>query len=77
MKKGYLFIANGRIVPREQELSLAPVRTGSFEASAMYAAEQLGFKLYMGINHNYADQLKCIDYDITFYNQHIYRNIWD
>ncbi len=76
MKKGYLFIANGRIVPREQELSLAPVRTGSFEASAMYAAEQLGFKLYMGINHNYADQLKCIDYDITFYNQHIYRNIW-
>ena len=76
MKKGYLFIANGRIVSREQELSLAPVRTGSFEASAMYAAEQLGFKLYMGINHNYADQLKCIDYDITFYNQHIYRNIW-
>lgn len=76
MQKGYLFIANGRVVPREQELSLEPVRTGSFEAPCMYAANELGYKLYMGINRDYADQLKGVDYDITFYNQHIYRSIF-
>lgn len=76
MRKGYLFITNGRVVSRDQELSLAPVKTGSFEASAIYAAERLGFKLYMGINRDYAEQLKSVDYDITFYNQHIYRNIF-
>lgn len=74
-KKGFLFIANGRVVPREQELSLEPVKTGSFEAPCMYAANELGYKLYMGINRVYADKLKGVDYDITFYNQHIYRNI--
>lgn len=77
MKKGYLFISNGRVVPREQELSLEPVKTGSFEAPCMYAANELGYKLYMGINREYADQLKSVDYDITFYNQHIYRNIFN
>ena len=39
MRKGFLFIANGRVVPRKQELSLEPVKTGSFEAPAMYAAD--------------------------------------
>lgn len=76
MRKGFLFIANGRVVPRKQELSLEPVKTGSFEAPAMYAANYLGLKLYMGINRDYADQLKAVDYPITFYNQHIYRNIF-
>lgn len=76
MRKGFLFIANGRVVPRKQELSLEPVKTGSFEAPAMYAADYLGLKLYMGINRDYADQLKAVDYPITFYNQHIYRNIF-
>lgn len=74
--KGYLFIANGRVVPREQELSLEPVKTSSFEAPCMYAANKLGLKLYMGINRDYAAKLKGVDYDITFYNQHIYRNIF-
>lgn len=77
MKKGLLYIANGRVVPKEQELSLEPVKTGSFEAPCMYAANELGVKLYMGINRYYADQLKSVDYDITFYNQHIYRNIFN
>lgn len=77
MKKGYLFIANDRVVPREQELSLEPVKTGSFEAPCMYAANELGYKLFMGINRDYAEQLKGVDYEITFYNQHIYRNIFN
>ena len=77
MKPGYLYIANGRVIPREQELSLEPVKTSSFEAPCMYAANELGYKLYMGINRDYAEHLKGVDYDITFYNQHIYRSIFN
>lgn len=77
MKQGYLYIANGRVIPREQELSLEPVKTSSFEAPCMYAANELGYKLYMGINRDYAEHLKGVDYDITFYNQHIYRSIFN
>ena len=77
MKKGFLYIANGRVVPKDQEDSLEPFRTTSFEAPCMWAADQLGMKLYMGINRTYASELKCMDYDITFYNQHIYRSIFD
>lgn len=73
--KGYLYIANGRVVPREQELSLEPIKTTSFEAASMYAANELGYRLFMGVNRDYADQIKGVDYDITFYNQHIYRSV--
>ena len=75
MNKGYLYISNGRVAPREVECSLDPISTGSFEAASIYAAHELGFQLYMGVNREYAEQLTGVDYDITFYNQHIYRNI--
>lgn len=77
MQTGYLFIANGRDVPLEQYQSKDPIKTGSFEGSAMSAADQMGWKLYMGINKQYAEQLKGVDYDITFYDQYIYRSIFD
>lgn len=77
MRNGLLYIANGRVIPKEQEDSLAPIGVSSFEAPCMWAADQLGMKLYMGINRTYASELKSVDYDITFYNQHIYRNIFD
>lgn len=73
---GYLFIANGRVVSREEDESLQNVKTSSFEAPFIYAANQLGYKLYMGINRRFAERLKSDNYDITFYNQHIYRNIF-
>lgn len=75
--KGYIFISNGRIVPIEQYQSKNPVKTGSFEGTAIYAANEMGWKLYQGINRQYADELKSIDYDITYYNQNIYRSIFD
>lgn len=76
MDIGYLFISNDRVVPKEQELSLDDINIGSFEKSCIDAANVLGFELYMGINRYYANQIKCTDYDISFYNQHIYRNIF-
>lgn len=77
VRNGFLYIANGRVVPQSQEDSLEPIKVSSFEAPCIWAANQLGMKLYMGINRTYASQLKCTDYDITYYNQHIYRNIFD
>lgn len=77
MKKGYLFIANGRVVPKEQLMSTEPVKTGSFNWAYMYAADKMGWKLYQGINRTFADKLECLDFDITYYDQHIYRNIFD
>lgn len=77
MKKGYLFIANGRVVPKEQLMSMEPVKTGSFNWAYMYAADKMGWKLYQGINRTFADKLKCLDFDITYYDQHIFRNIFD
>lgn len=77
MREGFLYIANGRVVPKEKEDSLDPIRTGSFELPCMWAADQLDFKLYEGINRTYASEVKNLDYDITYYNQHIYRNIFD
>ena len=73
--RGFLFIANGRELPKSQEDSLEPIKVSSFEAPCIWAANSLGLKLYMGVNRTHASQLKCLDYDITYYNQHIYRNI--
>lgn len=77
MKTGLLYIANGRNVSKEQEDSLEPVHITSFESPCIWAANQIGLKLYMGINRTYAHVLKCVDYEITYYNQHIYRDIFD
>lgn len=77
MNKGYIFIANGRVVPVEQYQSREPIRTGSFEGAAMYAANEMGWKLYQGINKKYAEELESVDYNITFYDQNIYRSIFD
>ena len=77
MKKGYLFISNDSKGTREQELSIEPIKTGSFEAPCIYAANKLGYKLYKGVNRINADKIKCVDYDISYYYQHIYRSIWN
>lgn len=74
---GYIFIANGRVVPNEQYISRESIKIGSFERAAMYAANEMGWKLYQGINKLYANELKNLDYDITYYDQNIYRNIFD
>lgn len=77
MKKGYLFISNDSKGSHESELSLEPLKTGSFEAPCIFAANKLGLKLYKGINRIKADSVKSIDYDITYYYQHIYRSIFN
>lgn len=77
MVKGYLFISNGRESKKEELGSLEPIKTSSFSAPAIYAANFLGWKLYQGYNRTFADQIKNVDYDITYYNMNIFRNIFD
>lgn len=77
INQGYLYISNGRVVPKSKEDSVEPVHVSSFDAPCIWAANELGLKLYEGINRTYASQVKNLDYDITYYNQHIYRNIFD
>lgn len=74
---GYLYISNGRVVSKTEEDSMEPVHISSFDAPSIWAANELGLKLYEGINRTFASQVKNLDYDITYYNQHIYRNIFD
>lgn len=77
MQKGYLFIYNSRELTQEQLDSKEPFKTGSFEAPSIYAANEKGWKLYQGINRTYPNEVRALDYDITFYNQNVFRNIFD
>lgn len=74
--KGYLFISNSTKPTLKMEESLEPIAINSFGLAAFHAAKTLGFKLYCGVNLIYPEKVKCTNYDITFYNQHIYRNIF-
>lgn len=76
--KGYLFIANTTKPSTEVEASIAPIPIGNFEAASLYAAKELGYKLFMGISRKFPDKIKCanLEYDITYYDEHIYRNIF-
>ena len=75
-KKGYLFIANSTKPTTEKANSLQPYTIGTFGYASIKAADELGYKLFCGINRNMAEQIKCTNFDIQFYNAHIYRNIF-
>lgn len=76
MKKGYLFISNSTKPTPEKMDSLDPVGPSSFTSSSFWAAHEMGWDIYMGINRNRPEKIKSLVYDIKFYNQHIFRNIF-
>jgi len=76
MSKGYLFISNSTKPTDEQYKSLESVGPDSFSTAALWAANKMGWGLHMGINRKCPDLIKSKTYDIKFYNQHIYRNIF-
>lgn len=73
---GYLFISNGSKPTPEQYASLEQITIGSFSFVAMSAAQELGYRLYYGLNKAHADKVSCTNFDVTFYDQHIYRSIF-
>lgn len=76
MNKGYLFIANSTKPTMEKANSTEPVAIDTFGYAPMKAAEGLGYKLFFGINRYTARQTKCTNFDVQFYNAHIYRNVF-
>lgn len=76
MKKGYLFISNSTKPSPSKMDSLDPIGPSSFTRSSYKAANELGWEIHMGINRNHPEKIKSLVYDIKFYNQHIFRNIF-
>lgn len=73
--KGYLFISNGvkpgLIIDKKTYVDIE-----SFSYSAIDAVHRMGYKIYRGYNVSNPELLHCNQYDITYYDQHIYRNIF-
>ena len=76
MARGYLFISNSTKPTCEVLESVEPYGPNSFSKAAIWAANQMGWELHMGINRNHPELIKSIGYEIKFYNQHTYRNIF-
>lgn len=76
MKKGYLFISNSSKPSPPKMNSLDPIGPSSFTSSSYKAANELGWEIHMGVNRTYPEKIKSLVYNIKFYNQHIFRNIF-
>lgn len=76
MKIGYLFISNSTKPSKEVLESTSPVGPSSFSKAAIMAADEMGWELHMGINRDHPEHINSIDYNIRFYNQHTYRNVF-
>lgn len=76
MAKGYLFISNSTKPTEDVLESTAPIGPNSFSKAAIWAASEMGWELHMGVNRNHPEKIESIGYDIKFYNQHSYRNIF-
>lgn len=76
MKTGYLFISNSTKPSQEVLESIEPIGPSSFSKAAIMAAEEMGWELHMGINRNNPEKIKSIGFNLRFYNQHSYRNIF-
>ena len=74
-KKGYLFIANGS-KPKRKLSEPTIVDINNFSHSSIDTANRLGYKLYLGTNVDHPELMSCRQYDLTYYDQHVYRNIF-
>lgn len=60
----------------EKLISRDKIVLDNYSTPCIEAAIFMGYKVYMGFNRIYANELKC-DYDVKFYNACIYRNLLD
>ena len=76
--KGYLFISNGNKPTPDQAESKEPYTVGTFGLAAIEAASNMGYNLFIGINRNYPEKIRCANFpQAFFYDQHCYRNIFN
>lgn len=74
--KNYLFITNSNMPSPEKLISRDKIVLDNYSTPCIEAAIFMGYKVYMGFNRTYADELKC-DYNVKFYNACIYRSLFD
>ena len=78
LNKGYLFIANGNKPTPDQAESIEPHTVGTFGIAPIEAASKMGYNIFIGINRNHPEQIKCTNFpQAILYDQHCYRNIFD
>lgn len=78
MMKKFLFISNGKKPTLDQQSSRKDIIIGNVSIPCIEAALSMGYKIYKGINRINANELKCENgYDIKFYDQSIYRSVFD
>lgn len=75
-KKGFLFISNSNKPSLKNAESLEACGPDSFSRSSLEAANEMGWQLHMGINRNHPEKINSLDLNISFYDQHCYRNIF-
>ncbi|WP_169087691.1 glycosyltransferase family 4 protein [Paenibacillus sp. PL91] len=75
MKK-LLFISNSTKPTYEQQVSRDGIKLDNVSIPSVEAAQSMGYEVFIGVNRINAKELDC-DYNVTFYNASIYRNIFD
>lgn len=73
---GYLFISNGTRPSEDEFNSLDPINPRSFSIAAITAANDLGWKIHMGVNRKHPELIISNKFNIRFYNQNLFRSIW-
>ncbi len=74
--KGFLFISNSTKPSQEVLESVEPIAPSSFSLAAISAADKMNWKLHLGINRNHPECIKGKGFNLKFYDQHTYRNIF-
>lgn len=78
MGKKYLFISNGSKPTIEQYKSRKKIKFGNVRIPCIEAALSLGYEIFVGVNRINPEELECDNgYNVKFYNQNIYRSIYD
>lgn len=73
----YLFISNSSKPSHSEAISIEPINPDSFSEAAIWAANNMNWKLNLGVNRKFPELIKSTIYDIKFYNQNTFRNIFD
>ena len=72
----YIFISNSTKPTNKEYESLEPITLTNVSRPCLKAAKDMGYDVILGVNRKYADQLKCEEIDISFYDSHTYRSIF-
>lgn len=75
--KGYLFISNSSKPTTEKSNSRKNIILGNVRKPCLQAANDMGYKIFLGVNRNNPEELKTdAVFDVHMYDSHTYRSIF-